>query len=105
MTHLTPADPMEYSFQYKELERLSQTETTIEEVLKADDKQMMQDVMLKAKIVHLGREKPVGQRNYRLLTAKISDDTGTIELDLWEDHIDQIQLGSAYCFSPLEVIV
>lgn len=35
--------------------------------------------------------------------AMISDDTGTIRLELWENAIDQVQRGKSYLLKNLKV--
>lgn len=99
MTYLSTPRPMEYSFQYAELNEITGRKASINELCDFDN---YEDVVLDAKVVRMNRERIVGQKNYRLLTATISDGTNDIDIDIWEDHVDKIQLGGVYRFSPVQ---
>lgn len=51
-----------------------------------------------AKVVQKGEPREVqsryGNRTYRVADCKIEDETGTIKLSLWDDQIDQVQIGN-----------
>ena len=42
-------------------------------------------------------------RGLKVATALFADETGKIELDLWEDHIFAVEVGRVYTISPVQV--
>ena len=39
------------------------------------------------------------------MTASVADLSAEIPIDIWEEHINQIEMGKTYEFSPLQVKV
>jgi replication factor A1 len=57
----------------------------------------MRRVDLEAKIIHKSETREVRSRytneTYRVADATIEDETGTVTLTLWNDQIDQVNVG------------
>lgn len=102
MTHLSSPNPMEYSFQYKKMSEVCERESQIKDILDSDGNEF-ENVIVCGKVIHIKEARIVGQGKYRLLTATIADNSGSIKVDIWENHIAKIQLGLVYRFSPLQV--
>ena len=100
MTHLSTPDPTEYCFQFKQPEP-HQASVNIKNIV--DSSNEFDNVTLRAKLIRLGETRNIGKRQLRLATATFLDETGTILVDLWENHIDNIHLGSIYHITFLQV--
>lgn len=101
MTQLTSPDPTEYCFQFKKVSDPSHPLTTIGDILKSG--QEFDNVTVCAKVVSLGEQRIVGHKQLRLVTATFADLTASIHVDIWEQHIDKIHLGTVYRITPLQV--
>ena len=99
MTELSSPNPADYDFQYKEV---CQAPTQIKEILDSNGNEL-DTVIVYAKVIAINQPKFVGQRNLKLMTATLSDNSGKIQFDLWEDHIEKVHCGLVYRFSPLQV--
>ncbi|MCF2137791.1 MAG: hypothetical protein K9W43_11220 [Candidatus Thorarchaeota archaeon] len=60
----------------------------------------MKNVTISFKVVELGEEREVSSRRdmetHRVLDATVGDSTGTVQVPLWDDTIDQVQEGQTY---------
>ncbi len=58
----------------------------------------MKRVSVEAKVVEKGNTREVMSRykdeSYRVADAKVEDETGTIKLTLWNEQIDQVEIGN-----------
>ena len=54
-------------------------------------------------MVYLGDIATVGAKQLKLAEASFADSTGTILVDLWEQHIPMIEKGKVYRISPIQV--
>ena len=100
MSHVSKPKQDEYFFQYSlETEpEVSYKKVTVEEIVKHGKRWDKFDIQAKA--VEIGRVRKVQQRtnlnqgqqteDIELLQAILADTTGTIHLDIWSRHTDQL---------------
>ncbi|MHA2425601.1 MAG: single-stranded DNA-binding protein [Candidatus Thorarchaeota archaeon] len=66
----------------------------------ADLKPQMKNLVITFQVVELGEEREVSSRNdgatHRVLDAIVGDTTGTVAVPLWDDNIDNVEVGSTY---------
>ncbi len=66
----------------------------------ADLKPRMKNLVISFKVMELGEEREVTSRNdgatHRVLDAIVGDTTGTVAVPLWDDNIDNVEVGSTY---------
>ena len=113
MTLVSVPKQEEYSFQYSlETEpEHSYKKVTIEEILK--DGKQWDEVDIQAKVVEIAPMRKVQRRtnvkqgqqtqDIDLREAILADTTGTIHLDIWSRHTEQLNLGTVYHLCPLGV--
>ena len=98
MTKVGIAKQGEYTFQYKELGFKT---WPIEEILESANK--WDNVSLCGKAIHVGDIAEVGAKKLKLLQATFSDNTGSIAVDVWEQHAPLIESGKVYLLRDLHV--
>ena len=105
MTHITSPNQCEYSFQYAEVKSRKENPVTILEVF--NSKKEWDVVKVKGKIINAELPRMVGspRKRLKIMETVIADETGTIPLDLWETHIDQIEKGQVYELTNVQVRV
>ncbi|MHA2424805.1 MAG: hypothetical protein ACXAEF_08460 [Candidatus Thorarchaeota archaeon] len=66
----------------------------------AELKPRMKNLVISFQVVELGEEREVTSRNdgatHRVLDAIVGDTTGTVAVPLWDDNIDNIEVGKTY---------
>ena len=62
-------------------------------------------VTICGKIVHMCDQELAGRNKLRLARATFADTTGTIVIDLWEENIAVIKIGTVYRIAPIQVRV
>ena len=66
----------------------------------ADLKPRMKNITITFKIVSIGPEREVSSRRdyttHRVADALVGDSTGTVQVPLWDDVLDQVQAGETY---------
>lgn len=77
----------------------NQTTTTLEKLDEAPEDKLT----IFCKILKLSETKVVGQAKYNVANATITDNTGQIALDVWNNLISQIQENKMYKFTNLSV--
>ena len=97
---ITIPNSTEYSFQYIETENDSDYRPTDKVLSNCSE---WEDILLQGKIVHINRVQLVGKNKLKLAKATLADESGTIQLDIWEEHIEQINVGKIYKFTPVQV--
>ena len=60
-------------------------------------------VSLKAKVIQKEEAIQVGSKKLKLAVATVADSTASIPLDIWEEHIQSIDIGKVYLTEPLQV--
>lgn len=60
-------------------------------------------VTLFAKAIHVGETVVVGGKKLRLVESTFADITGSVAVDLWEQHIPMIEIGNVYCMTSMQV--
>jgi len=56
----------------------------------------MRRIDIEVKMDDIGDQREVATRDgatHRVATATVSDESGTIKMSLWDDHIDQVKVG------------
>ncbi len=60
----------------------------------------MKNITITFKVLEIGEEREVSSRRdmttHRVLDATVGDSTGTVQVPLWDDTIDQVQAGQTY---------
>ena len=92
VTNLSTPDEQEYNFQYDD-EAQYHNAVSMESLLA--DRHTEEKAIICAKIVKIFPTQTVGKANLKLEKAIVVDKTGKIELDLWEEHIEQVKEGAS----------
>lgn len=90
----------EYAFQYAEVPEEKQIATNIIDIL--NEGKEWDRVSLKAKVIHKEAIQ-VGSKKLKLAVATVADSTASIPLDIWQEHIQSIEIGKVYLMEPLQV--
>lgn len=101
MTYVGQPTAGEYSFQYAEVPVEKQIATNIIDIL--NEGKEWDRVSLKAKVTHKEQAIQVGSKKLKLAVATVADSTASIPLDIWEEHIQSIEIGKVYLMEPLQV--
>ena len=101
MTKISSPQPTEYLFQFEEVgSNEEEKRTAVREIIDNFNKGDLMSI--RGKIV--GIAEPVTKsRGLRVANALFADETGKIELDLWEGHISDVEVGRVYTISPVQV--
>lgn len=91
----------EYAFQYAEVPEEKQIATNIIDIL--NEGKEWDRVSLKAKVIHKEEAIQVGSKKLKLAVATVADSTASIPLDIWQEHIQSIEIGKVYLMEPLQV--
>lgn len=100
-TQISVPDQTEYCFQYKEMQTPEVMCTAVAEILQSSNEWDL--VKFCGKAVHVGEASVVSKKLLKLVEATFADGTGTISVDLWEQHIDMVKCGKVYSISPVQV--
>lgn len=103
MTYITSAQPTEYSFQYKNLPATMPDPVTLLDIL--NEKKEWELVTVRAKVLSTKEPTTVGAKNFRLCEGMIGDNTSTMPIDIWEQHIEKIKPGKTYSFKAIQLKV
>ena len=95
MTYVGQPTAGEYSFQYAEVPEKKQIATNIIDIL--NEGKEWDRVSLKAEAIQ------VRSKKLKLAVATVADSTALIPLDIWEEHIQSIEIGKVYLMEPLQV--
>lgn len=102
MTKISVPGQTEYSFQFKESVMPSRTQpVSIEDILSRTNE--WENVTLSGKVVRVGEISTVGAKQLKLAETTFADSTGTIVVDIWEQHIPMIENGKVYRIAPVQV--
>lgn len=100
MTQISVPSQTEYCFQFKE--SISRTQhVSIGDILSRCNE--WENVTLKGKVVRVGDTKIVGAKELKLAEVTFADSTGSIAVDVWEQHIPMIENGKVYRVTPVQV--
>ena len=103
MTMISVPDQTEYSFQFKETTGPSSEPTPVEDILQSCNE--WDCVTLCAKAIHVGETVVVSGKKLRLAESTFADTTGSIAVDLWEQHIPMVESGKVYLMTSMQVRV
>ena len=101
MTKISSPQPTEYSFQFKEQASAHDPQKSVKEILESCNEGEV--MCVRGKIVGMGEASTARSNKLRVANAVFADQTGRIDLDLWEDHINAVQVGKVYCICPVQV--
>ena len=99
MTYVRQPTAGEYSFQYADMPEIKQIATNIIDILNEGKDS------LKAKVIQNEEAIQVESKKLKLAVATVADSTASIPLDIWEEHIQRIEIGQVYLMEPLQVRV
>lgn len=88
MTYIASDQPMEYSFQYKNLHVTMPDPVTLLDIL--NEKEEWEVVTVRAKVLSTKEPRTVDAKNFRLCEGMIGVHTATMPIDIWEEHIEKI---------------
>ena len=102
MTKISSPQPTEYSFQFEEVgSNEEEKRTAVREII---DNFNEGDLMsIRDKIVGVAEPTVTQSRGLRVANALFANERGKIELDLWEGHISDVEVGRVYTISPVQV--
>ena len=101
MTYVGKPTAGKYAFQYAEVPEEKQIATNI--IDKLNEGKEWDRVSLKAKVIHKEEAIQIGSKKLKLAVATVADSTASIPLDIWEEHIQSIEIGKVYLMEPLQV--
>ena len=101
MTYVGQPTAGKYAFQYAEVPEEKQIATNIIDIL--NEGKEWDRVSLKAKVIHKEEAIQIGSKKLKLAVATVADSTASIPLDIWEEHIQSIEIGKVYLMEPLQV--
>lgn len=103
VTNISTPSQSEYLFQYEQ--KVGTPMCSAAKVL--NDCSEWDLVTVRGKVLRLKKPTVVGstsasKQQLKLCEGLLGDESGAIPLDVWESHIDQIQEGGVYSFSPVQ---
>lgn len=101
MTYFSIPQPSQYAFQYSEITTVEEDPLSVLEIL--NSKNEWDKVHVRGKIANITEPIEVGKNRLNLATATIVDQTGTMPIDLWETHINDVIEKHSYQMSSLLV--
>lgn len=101
MTFLSVQQPSEYPFQYLKIRTAKEEPLSVPEVL--NSKNEWHKVAVRGKITNVTEPTKIGKNQLNLATATVVDQTATMPIDLWENHIHSVIEGNSYQMSSLQV--
>ena len=100
MTRLSSPATSEYNFQF--VESYNSNTLTLQSILQNALDMDMIDVI--AKVVYKDKESQiVGSMKLKKSTCYIADETANSKLILWENNIDDVDVGEVYCFNQIRL--
>ena len=103
ITKISVPDQTEYSFQYSQDTVATSAILSVAQILNSSSD--WDKVTICGKIVHMSDQELAGRNKPRLARATFADTTGTIAIDLWEENIAMIKIGTVYRIAPIQVRV
>ena len=101
MTYVGQPTAGKYAFQYAEVPEEKQIATNIIDIL--NEGKEWDRVSLKAKVIHKEEAIQIGLKKLKLAVATVAESTASIPLDIWEEHVQSIEIGKVYLMEPLQV--
>ena len=101
MTKISVPGQTEYSFQFKESVPSHTQPVSIEDILSCSNE--WDNVTLSGKVVCVGDISTVGAKQLKVAETTFADSTGSIVVDIWEQHIPMIENGKVYRVTPVQV--
>mgnify|MGYP001798203020 FL=1 len=102
MTKVSFANQQEYSFQYHKQTNDSSQPTTIKDIISSCSQWDYVTLYVKAILIN---DPNVVSSNLRVAQSYFADNTGTIQVDVWEDSITNVDVGKVYKMTPVQVRV
>ena len=101
MTFVSVPQPSEYAFQYSEIKTAEEEPSSVLEVL--NSKNEWDKEAVRGKIANLTEPTKVSKNQLNLAIATIVDQTATMPIDLWENHIHSVIEGHSYEITSVQV--
>ena len=101
MTYVGQPTSGEYSCQYADVPEEKQIATNIINIINKSKE--WDRVSLKAKVIQKAAAIQVGSKKLKLAVATVADLTAWIPLDIWEEHIQRIEIRQVYLMEPMKV--
>lgn len=102
MTKISSPQPTEYLFQFEEVASNDEEKrTAVREIIENFNEGDLMSIH--GKVVGVAEPAVTKSRGLKVASALFADETGKIELDLWEDHISAVEVGRVYTISPVQV--
>ena len=101
MTEVSVPGQTEYSFQFKESLPSRTQPVSIEDILSRLSRNGIMSRQLSGKVARVGDISTVGAKQLKLTETTFADFTGTIVVDMWEQHIPMIENGKVYRITPV----
>ena len=103
MTYVGQPTSGEYSRQYADVPEEKQIATNKINIINKGKE--WDRVSLKAKVIQKAAAIQVGSKELKLAVATVADFTASIPLDIWEEHIQRIEIRQVYLMEPMKVRV
>ncbi len=91
---------MKYSFQFKEQASEHDPQKSMKEFLESCNKGEV--MCVRGKIIGIGKASSARSNKLKVADAEFADQTGRIDLNLWEYHITAVQVGRVYSICPVQ---
>lgn len=91
MTFVSVPQPSEYPFQYSEIRTTEEDLLSVLQIL--NSKNEWDKLAIHGKIANITEPTKVDKNQLSFATATIIDQTGTMSIDLWETHINDVIEG------------
>ena len=103
MTKISKPEQTEYSFQFTDVPTVPAAEmVSVKDIMEAPSNEG-ELVSVRGKIIHVNSPSLVTANQLQIASAVLADATGTITLDLWQQHISAVQVGHVYNISPVQI--
>ena len=68
-----------------------------------NSKEEWENVVVTAKVTRLNQIVSTGKNKVKLREAILVDESGLIDVDVWEDNIKKVSIRDCFTFCPLQV--
>ena len=101
ITEVSVPNPTDYSFQFNEELKKTSPPLSVQSIIANAD--VGDYVNTRVKVLSVGTPSTLPGKNLKVTVAKLADNTGTIDLDLWENNISTVKEGKVYSVNSVQV--
>lgn len=101
ITEVSVPNPTDYSFQFNEELKKKSPSLSVQSIVA--DADVGDYVNTRVKVLTVGTPSTLPGKNLKVAIAKVADNTGTIDLDLWENNISTVKEGKVYSVNSVQV--